>query len=111
MNQVTLIGRLTKDVELNHTQSGKAVANIKLAIDRPGQDAGTDFPQITVWDKQAENLAKYSGKGLLLAVEGRIQTDAYEKDGKKVYTTKVIAGRVEFLQFKDRTEEAGGAEY
>lgn len=110
MNQAVLIGRLTKDVEIKTGASGKTYANITLAIDRPGHDQGADFPQITVFDKQAENLAKYSGKGFLVAVKGRIQTSTFEKDGKKQYKTEIIANRVEFLQFKDRQEDSG-AEY
>ena len=107
MNQVTLIGRLTKDVEVKATQSGKSVANITLAINRPGKKDEADFPQVTVWDKQAENLAKYSGKGLLVAIEGRLETGSYkDQEGKTIYTQKVIASRVEFLQFKDKADSA-----
>lgn len=107
MNQFTFIGRLTKDVELKTGSSGKSYADVTIAINRPGAGEEADFPRVRVFDKAAENLAKYSGKGLLVAVEGRVETGTFQKDGQTVYTTRLIANRVEFLQFKETT----GAEY
>ena len=107
MNQITFIGRLTKDVDLKTGASGKSYADVTIAINRPGARDDADFPTVRVFDKQAENLAKYSGKGLLVAVEGRVETGSFQKDGQTVYTTRLIANRVEFLQFKETT----GAEY
>lgn len=104
MNSVVLIGRLTRDPELRYTPSTElAVATFNLAIDRvtkEGKEKQTDFPRITVFGRQAENCEKFLEKGLLVAVQGRIQTGSYKnKDGATVYTTDVVADRVEFLEW------------
>lgn len=110
MNNVTLIGRTTREVELRYTTSQTAVARFSLAVERPVKDGEkkADFPNIIVFGKQAENCEKYLAKGRKVAVQGRLQTGSYEdKDGKRVYTTDVIAERVEFLEWGDsRTEES-----
>lgn len=99
MNCVTLVGRLTRDPELR--EGTTSVARFSVAIDRgkdkDGNDRGTDFPGIVVFGKQAESCARYLEKGRQVAIQGRIQTGSYEKDGKKIYTTDVVADRVEFL--------------
>ena len=101
MNSVQLIGRLTRDPEIRYTDSGMAICTFSLAIDRPPRQAGTretDFPRITVFGRQAENCAKYLSKGRQCGVEGRIQTGSYtNRNGDKVYTTDVVANRVEFI--------------
>ena len=101
MNKVFLIGRLSRDPELRHTGSGTAVCQISVAISRPvaqGSEPQTDFINVTVWNKQAENVAKYLAKGRQVAVEGRIQTRNYDNnEGKRTYVTEVIASNVEFL--------------
>lgn len=110
MNNVTLIGRTTREVELRYTTSQTAVARFSIAISRPTKDGEkkADFPSIIVFGKQAENCEKYLAKGRLVGIQGRLQTGSYEKnDGSKVYTTDVIAERVEFLEWGDaenRTE-------
>ena len=104
MNQITLIGRLTKDVEVRQGNNGKVFAKVSLAIDRPGKDKETDFPRVTVFGTQAENLAKYQGKGSLIAIEGHITTGNYQKDGETVYTTDIIADRIEFLSWNKESE-------
>ena len=80
-----------------------AIATFTIAIDRPPKKDGTkgaDFPRITVFGRQAENCEKYLKKGLLVGIQGRLQTGSYtNKNGDKVYTTDVIAERVEFLQW------------
>ena len=110
MNNVTLIGRTTREVELRYTTSQTAVARFSLAVERPVKDGEkkADFPNIIVFGKQAENCEKYLAKGRKVAVQGRLQTGSYEdKDGKRVYNTDVIAERVEFLEWGDsRTEES-----
>lgn len=102
MNLVSLVGRLTRDPELK--EGTTSVARFSVAIDRgkdkDGNDRGTDFPNVVVFGKQAENCAKYLEKGRQVAIQGRIQTGSYEKDGKKIYTTDVVADRVEFLGAK-----------
>ena len=100
MNNVVLIGRLTKDPELAYggQNSDIAVCRFTLAVDRPTQDKAADFIRIVVFRKQAENAKQYLAKGRQCAVEGRIQTGSYkDREGKTVYTTDVVANRVEFL--------------
>lgn len=103
MNDVVLIGRLTKDPELSYTPQGnEPVCKFTLAVDRPrskdGKDSGADFIRITVWGKQGENCDRYLSKGRQAAVQGRLQTGSYKnKDGITVYTTDVVASRIEFL--------------
>ena len=116
MNSVVLIGRLTRDPELRYTSGSQmAVATFTIAIDRPvraGGEKQTDFPRVTVFGKQAENCEKYLAKGRLVGVQGRLQTGSYtNKDGATVYTTDVVADRVEFLEWGDRNERAGGGRY
>lgn len=106
MNSVVLIGRLTRDPELRYTSNNQmAVATFTLAINRPvkqGQEKQADFPRITVFGKQAENSEKYLVKGRLVAIQGRIQTGSYKnKNGDTVYTTDVIADRVQFLEYSN----------
>jgi single-strand DNA-binding protein len=85
-----------------------AVATFTVAIDRPvraGAERQTDFPRVTVFGKQAENCERFLAKGRLVGVQGRIQTGSYtNKDGATVYTTDVVADRVEFLEWGDRSE-------
>lgn len=108
MNSVALIGRLTRDPEVRWTQDQMAIATFSIAIDRPPRKdgtRGTDFPRITVFGRQAENCEKYLKKGLLVGIVGRIQTGSYEKDGQKIYTTDVVADRVEFLEWGDSSRQ------
>ena len=101
MNKVFLIGRLSRDPELRHTTSGMPVCQINVAISRPvsqGSEPQTDFINVVVWNRQAENVARYLSKGRQIAVEGRIQTRNYDNaEGKRTYVTEVIASNVEFL--------------
>lgn len=110
LNKVVLIGRLVKDPELRNTQSGKAVANFIIAVDRPYvTDSGereADFIPIVAWNKTAENIVKYLGKGRLIAVAGRIQVRNYEKDNVRHYVTEVIADDVRFLDRAPEESEA-----
>lgn len=106
MNRAILFGRLTKDVDLRTTQSGKSVAMLTLAIDRPATKDGnkeTDFIPVVLWGKTAEAVARYVHKGQRLLVEGRIQVRSYDgKDGQKRYATEVIADKAEFI---DKSEQ------
>lgn len=110
MNSVVLIGRLTRDPEVRYTESQLAVARFSIAINRvpgrDGQDRGADFPNIVVFGKQAENCERFLTKGRQVAIQGHIQTGSYEKDGRKVYTTDVVADRVEFLEWGDRSQSS-----
>lgn len=115
MNSVHIIGRLTKDPQISYiSDTQTAVARFSVAIsrgkDKDGNDKGADFPNVVVFGKQAENCERYLSKGKLVGIEGRIQTGSYEKDGRKVYTTDVIANRVEFLEWdnKEKSEIPSG---
>lgn len=103
MNNVSLIGRLTRDPEVRWSND-LAIARFSIAINRIGKDKGADFPNIVVFGKQAENCEKYLAKGRNVAIQGHIQTGSYEKDGRKVYTTDVVADRVEFLEWGDEKD-------
>jgi single-strand DNA-binding protein len=99
MNKFIGIGRITKDIELAYTQDGKAVAKYTLAIN--GYNDTTDFLNCVTWNKQAENLKKYCGKGSQIAVEGRVSVRNYEnKEGKKVYVTEIVTNNIMFLDSK-----------
>lgn len=107
MNHVMLIGRLTKDPEIRYTSGSQtAVATFGLAIDRPPSKSGdkqSDFPRVIVFGKQGENCEKYLSKGRMVAIEGRLQTGSYKnKNGDTVYTTDVVANRVEFIDWAER---------
>lgn len=111
MNSTQLIGRLVKAPEVRYTEKQLAVARFTLAINRPprdGQERGADFINIVVFGKQAENCERYLDKGRKVAIQGHIQTGSYEKDGRKVYTTDVIADRVEFLEWGNSSDAPQG---
>ena len=100
-----LIGRLTRDPELKFLQSGKAVCNFTLAVDKPFGDKEADFIPVVVWGKIAEACGNNLGKGRLVAVNGRLQIRTYEKDGQKRYITEVVAGEVKFLDYGKKNEK------
>ena len=105
MNSVNLIGRLTKDPEVKYgAESQLAVARFSIAIDKGkdknGEKRGADFPNIVCFGKTAELVEKFVVKGRLVGISGRIQTGKYEKDGRTIYTTDILADRVEFLESK-----------
>lgn len=108
MNKVILIGRVTRDPELRYTASNIPSARFTLAVNRPFENQNgqreADFINIIVWRKQAENVKKYVSKGSLIAVEGRIQTGSYEKDGQRIYTTDVVADNVQFLETRSGSQ-------
>lgn len=116
INNVVLVGRITKDLELRHTSSNKEVTSFTLAINRAfkGQDGQTqaDFISCITFGKIAENLCRYCGKGSLIGVEGRIQTRNFQgKDGNTVYATEVIADRVQFLNTKNQSQQGQQAHF
>lgn len=111
MNNVVLIGRLTRDPELRYIpESQNAVATFTIAVDRPfAKDKQADFIRITVFGKPAENCERFLTKGRQVAIQGRLQTGSYKnKEGATVYTTDVIAERVEFLEWGDKGGSASG---
>lgn len=118
MNNVVLIGRLTRDPEVRYVpDSQMAVASFTIAVDRvqgAGKEKKADFPRITAFGKTAELCERFLVKGRLVAVQGRIQTGSYtNKEGATVYTTDVVADRVQFLEWGDRegssSSKAGAA--
>lgn len=105
MNQIVLLGRMVKDIDVRQTTSGKAVGRFTLAVDRFSKDKGADFINCIAFEKKAEVLQTYTHKGSKIAVIGRIQTGSYEKDGRKVYTTDVIVNEIEFCESRNEPKE------
>ena len=105
LNKTIIIGRLTRDLELRKTNEGKSVLNFSVAVNRQYNKEQTDFINCIAWEQTADFMSKYLNKGALISVEGRIQTGSYEgTDGKKVYTTDVIAERVQALESRSQRE-------
>ena len=105
MNKAIIIGRLGKDPESRLTSSGKEVCNFSLATserykDNSGQQERTEWHNIVVWGSQAGPCGHYLKKGSMAAVDGKIQTRSWDKDGQKMYRTEIVAQRVEFLDSK-----------
>lgn len=103
INNVTVVGRLTRAVDLRYTSNGTAYASFTLATDRDFKNQNgereTDFINCVMWRKPAENLANYTKKGSLIGIEGRIQTRNYDnQQGQRVYVTEVLAERFHFLE-------------
>lgn len=101
LNSVIIMGRLTRDPEMRHTQTGTAVASLTLACDRDFKpqngEKETDFVDVVVWGKTAEFAANYFTKGRMAIVEGRLQVRNWQdKDGNKRKTTEVVADRMYF---------------
>jgi single-strand DNA-binding protein len=109
LNKAILIGRLTADPNLRYTQSGNAVANFTLAVDRPfvnqSGEKGTDFIDIVTWRKLAEVVANNLEKGRLVAVEGRLQIRSYEdQNGVRRKAAEIVADQVKFLDYRRQGE-------
>ena len=103
MNKVFLIGRIAKDIEVKYTPTQVAMTNVVIAIDRTVKgEKKTDFPRVAVFGKDAENLEKFSGKGLRIAVEGRLETGSYKKGEDTIYTTNIVSEHVEVLEFRPK---------
>ena len=105
LNNISLVGRLTKDVELRYTPSNVAVATFTLAVNRTFKnengDREADFINCVMWRQQAENLANWAKKGALIGITGRIQTRSYDnQQGQRVYITEVVAEQFQLLESK-----------
>ena len=110
INNVTLIGRLTKDVELKCTPANQAVAQFTLAVNRTFKNVNgereSDFINCVIWRKSAENFANFVKKGALIGITGRIQTRNYEnQQGQRVYITEVIAENFQMLESRNQQHE------
>ncbi len=103
MNQVVLIGRITREHELK-VAGEHSVLNFSIAVDRSFGKDEVDFIDCVAWRKTAENMEKYTGKGSLIAVQGRIQVDSFEKDGQKRKAVKVVSDNVRFLDSKKEAD-------
>lgn len=112
MNKVMFIGRITKDIELKEIkENNKYLASFKLAVNRDfvneNGERGADFIPVVAWEKNAQNLAKYTKKGSLISIIGRLQTRDYQtKDGTKKYISEVIAQEIQFLDSRKQKETA-----
>lgn len=108
INNVTLIGRLTRDAELRYTPSNIATAQFNIACNRNFKNANgeydADFINCVMWREQAERFCNWTKKGMLVGITGRIQTRSYEgNDGKRVYVTEVVAENFQVLEKRDNT--------
>ena len=107
LNHITIMGRLTKDVELRRTQNGTAVASFTIACDRDFGEKETDFIEIVAWKNTAEFASKYFSKGRMAVVSGRLQIRSWtDKEGNKRKNAEVLADNLYFGDSKK--EESGG---
>ena len=109
INRVVLTGRLTRNPELKTTQNGLSVASFTLAVNRQFTDSQgkreADFINCVIWRKSAENLCKFTHKGSLIGIDGRIQTRSYDnKDGQRVYITEVVVDSFSLLESKNESQ-------
>ena len=112
LNNVSLVGRTTRDVELRYTPSNVAVATFTLAVNRnfksENGERETDFINCVMWRQQAENLANWAKKGALIGITGRIQTRSYDnQQGQRVYVTEVVAEQFQLLESKGQQGNQG----
>lgn len=110
MNRVSVIGRITKDIEVKQTSGGNAVCSFTVAVDRKFKDQSgnkqTDFLPCTAWRKTAELIGQYFHKGSRIAISGSLQTRSYEdQSGRKVNVVEILVEEIDFLDPKQKTEE------
>ena len=112
INNVVLVGRMTRDAELRYTPSNVAVATLTLAVNRPFKNQNgeheADFINVVIWRQQAENLANWAKKGAQIGIIGRIQTRSYDnQQGQRVYVTEVVAESFQLLESRSVREGQG----
>ena len=110
INNVVLVGRMTRDAELRYTPQNQAVATFTLAVNRNFKNQSgereADFINVVIWRQQAENLANWAKKGALIGITGRIQTRNYEnQQGQRVYITEVVADNFQLLESRNQQEQ------
>ena len=109
INRAVLVGRLTKDPDVRKTQSGLSMATFTVACDRQkkkdDQESQADFIRCIAWRQSAEYMERYAKRGMIVGVDGRIQTGSYEKNGATVYTTDVVCDNVKVLESKKASSE------
>lgn len=110
LNQVVVVGRITKDIELQESENGKKYAIATLAIPRTFKNADgvydTDFVSVKLFDGVAENSSTYCKKGDIVGIKGRLQSGSYEKDGETKHSLDLVAEKVTFLTSRDKEHEA-----
>lgn len=113
INQVILMGRLTRDPEVRTTTTGKTITSFSLAVDRGGQDDATDFFEITAWEKLGELVSQYLSKGRRCLVQGRLRQDSWDdkETGKKRSKVEVVASDVTFLDGPSGNSDNGNSNY
>ncbi|WP_068268424.1 single-stranded DNA-binding protein [Caviibacter abscessus] len=104
MNYVSLLGRLTKDVELKQTSTGKTYCRFTLAVKKEYASEGADFINCVAWDKKAEFLANYFTKGQRVLIQGRLNTGSYEVNGEKRFTTDVLIDKISFVESQQNAQ-------
>lgn len=109
INRVVLTGRLTRNPELKTTQNGLSVASFTIAVNRQFSDSqgkrGADFISCVAWRKSAENLCKFTHKGSLIGIDGRLQTRSYDNNnGQKVFVTEVVVDSFSLLESKNESQ-------
>lgn len=109
LNQIVLVGRVTKNPEVIETENGNKVSNITLAVPRTYKNEEgvyeTDFLPVTLWRDMATNAAEYLQKGDLVGIKGRMQSDSFEKDGKNELRLNIVAEKVTYLSSRDRSSQ------
>lgn len=106
VNNITVSGRLAKELELRYTTSGKAVGNTTIAVDRKYAKDETDFFNVVIWGKSAENFANFTAKGSPVAFEGRLQSRSYEnKQGQHVTVVEIVANDFTLFENREQTEQ------
>ena len=116
INNVVLVGRMTRDAELRYTPQNQAVATFTLAVNRNFKNQSgereADFIKVVIWRQQAENLANWAKKGALIGITGRIQTRNYEnQQGQRVYVTEVVADNFQLLESRASREGQSSGSY
>lgn len=109
LNQIVLVGRLTRNIKINKSENGKKIANISLAIPRSFKNMegtyDTDFIDCVAFENIAENTASYCSKGDIVGVKGRVQSRVVENEGKKEYLMDIVAEKVTFLSSRKKEAE------
>ncbi|KRK58487.1 single-stranded DNA-binding protein [Fructilactobacillus fructivorans] len=114
INTTVFTGRVTKALEVRQTSNGKSVGSVNLAVNRnfKNQDGNydADFPMLQFWGKMADNFAKYTSKGSLVGIEGRLQTRNYEdKNGNRVYVTEIVVNNFTLLDSKNNNNQSNNS--
>ena len=112
LNKIAIMGRLTRDPEIRHTESGKAVANFTLAVDRDHNRNETDFIDVVAWNGTAEFVSKYFRKGSSICITGSIQNRTWtDQQGTKRYATDIVADEVMFVDSRQDSSNAASGAY